>query len=110
MTNYNAIAESNNFIILDQYSKQSKASESYQSEYDLESEFIQDLVNQGYQYLPSVTTPQTMLANVREQLQTLNHVQFAEGEWLRFVETYLDKPSDSGPLSSFRSWGRSSDI
>jgi len=95
MTNYNAIAESNNFIILDQYSKQSKASESYQSEYDLESEFIQDLVNQGYQYLPSVTTPQTMLANVREQLQTLNHVQFAEGEWLRFVETYLDKPSDS---------------
>ena len=31
MTNYNAIAESNNFIILEQYSKQSKVSESYQS-------------------------------------------------------------------------------
>ena len=94
MTNYNAIAESNNFIILDQYSKQSKVSESYQSEYDLEGEFIQDLVNQGYQYLPSVTNPQTMLANVREQLQTLNNVQFSEGEWQRFVETFLDKPSD----------------
>jgi type I restriction enzyme R subunit len=95
MTNYNAIAESNNFIILEQYSKQSRVKESYQSEYDLEGEFIQDLVNQGYQYLPSITNPQAMLANVREQLQTLNNVQFSEGEWQRFVETFLDKPSDS---------------
>jgi type I restriction enzyme, R subunit len=95
MTDYNTIAESNNFIVLDKYSKQPKASESYQSEYDLESEFIQDLVNQGYQYLSSTTNPQAMLANVREQLQTLNNVQFTEGEWHRFVETFLDKPSDS---------------
>ncbi len=95
MTDYNTIAESNNFIILEQYSKQSKVSESYQSEYDLESEFIQDLTQQGYQYLPSVTNPQTMLANVREQLQTLNNVQFIDREWQRFVETFLDKPSDS---------------
>ena len=57
MINYNTIAESNNFIVLDKYSKQSKVSESYQSEYDLESEFIQDLVRQGYQYLPSITNP-----------------------------------------------------
>ena len=35
-----------------------------------------------------------MLANVREQLQALNKVQFSAGEWLRFVETWLDKPSD----------------
>jgi type I restriction enzyme R subunit len=89
MTNYNTIAESNNFIVLDQYSKQPKVSEGYQSEYDLESEFIQDLTRQGYQYLPSITNPETMLANVREQLQTLNHVQFSEGEWQRFVETFL---------------------
>jgi type I restriction enzyme R subunit len=94
MTDYKAIAESNNFIVLDQYNKQSKVSESYQSEYDLESELIQDLIRQGYQYPPSVTNPQAMLANVREQLQTLNHVQFTEGEWRRFVETFLDKPSD----------------
>ncbi|MDX2254475.1 MAG: type I restriction endonuclease subunit R [Pseudanabaenaceae cyanobacterium bins.39] len=95
MTDYKAIAESNNFIILEQYSKQSRVKESYQSEYDLEGEFIQDLVNQGYQYLPNITNPQSMLANVREQLQTLNNVQFSEGEWQRFVETFLDTPSDS---------------
>ena len=94
MTNYNTIAESNNFIVLDQYSKKLKVSESYQSEYDLESEFIQDLTQQGYEYLSTVTNPQTMLDNVREQLQTLNNVQFTDSEWRRFVETFLDKPSD----------------
>lgn len=95
MTNYKTIAESNNFIVLDKYSKDWKVAESYQSEDALERELIQDLQNQGYEYLPGLNNPQAMLANVREQLQTLNDVQFAEGEWRRFVETYLDKPSDT---------------
>lgn len=94
MTDYKAIAESNNFIILDQYTKIPQ-SNSYQSESDLQRELIQDLVNQGYHYLPKLTKPQAMLANVREQLQTLNHVQFTDSEWQRFVETFLDKPGDS---------------
>lgn len=88
------IAESRNFIVLDKYTQEWKVSESYQSEYDLEREFIQDLQNQGYEYLPSLNTPDALLANVRVQLQTLNNVQFLDGEWLRFVETWLDKPSD----------------
>ena len=94
MTDYKAIAESNNFIVLDKYNKEWSVAESYQSEGDLEREFIQDLKNQGYEFLPSVTTPDALLVNMRVQLQTLNNVQFAEGEWLRFVETWLDKPSD----------------
>jgi type I restriction enzyme R subunit len=94
MSDYKTIAESKNFIVLDKYTQEWKASESYQSEYDLEREFIQDLVNQGYDHLPGLSTPDALLANVRVQLQTLNNVQFADGEWLRFVETFLDKPSD----------------
>jgi type I restriction enzyme R subunit len=43
---------------------------------DLERELIQDLVNQGYEYLPGLNTPEALLANVRVQLQTLNNVQF----------------------------------
>ncbi len=89
------IAESNNFIVLDKYHKEWKVAESYQSEYDLEREFIRDLQNQGYDYLPTLNTTEKMLANVREQLQGLNGMQFTHGEWLRFVESYLDKPSDS---------------
>ncbi|HDR9109743.1 TPA: type I restriction endonuclease subunit R [Burkholderia vietnamiensis] len=88
------IAESSNFIVLDKYSKEWQVAESYQSEGDLEREFIQDLVNQGYEHLHGLNTPEALLANLRVQLQTLNNVKFADGEWLRFVETWLDKPSD----------------
>lgn len=95
MTEYKTIAESNNFIVLDKYTKDYKVNESYQSEYDLEREFIEDLQNQGYDYVPDINTPEKLLANVREQLQSLNNVQFLESEWRRFVEVYLDKPSDS---------------
>ena len=48
------IAESNNFIILDKYTRQWEASETYQSENDLESELVNDLVNQGYEFLPNL--------------------------------------------------------
>lgn len=88
------IAESNNFIVLDKYIREWKVAEGYQSEDALEREFIQDLVNQGYEFLPGLNTPEALLANVRVQLQALNAVQFSNCEWLRFVETFLDKPSD----------------
>jgi type I restriction enzyme, R subunit len=95
MTDYKTIAESNNFIVLDKYAKEWQVNESYQSEYDLEREFIQDLQNQGYEYVPDLNSPERLLANVRVALQALNNRQFLEGEWLRFVESFLDKPSDS---------------
>jgi type I site-specific restriction-modification system R (restriction) subunit len=89
------IAELNNFIALDKYTQCSQVKEACQSECALEREFIADLENQGYDYLRDVNTAEKMLANVRVQLQTLNHMQFLEGEWRRFVESYLDKPSDN---------------
>jgi type I restriction enzyme R subunit len=95
LSSYKTIAESNNFIVLDKYSKAWQVNESYQSEYDLEREFISDLANQGYEYQPDINTPKKLLANVREQLQILNNVLFSEAEWQRFVEAFLDKPSDS---------------
>lgn len=95
MTQYKTIAESNNFIVLERYVREWQVAESYQSESDLERELIRDLINQGYDYLADLTTPDALLANLRTQLQALNHVQFQDGEWQRFLETYLDKPSDS---------------
>ncbi|MEI1717315.1 type I restriction endonuclease subunit R [Acinetobacter baumannii] len=95
VNNFSIIAEANNFIVLDKYSKDWQVADSYQSESDLERELIQDLVNQGYDFQPALNNANAMLANVRVQLQTLNNVQFSDDEWSRFVETYLDKPSDS---------------
>ncbi|SUD28302.1 HsdR family type I site-specific deoxyribonuclease [Pseudomonas fluorescens] len=95
MIEYSPIAESKNFIVLDKYTQEWKVAENYQSEGDLEREFIQDMQNQGYEYALGLNTPAKLLSNAREQLQALNNMQFLEGEWQRFVETYLDRPSDS---------------
>lgn len=98
MSTYKTIAESNNFIVLDKYTKFSELNEapaSYQTEADLEKELVKDLTNQGYEYVQHLTTPTAMLANVRVQLQNLNDMQFTDKEWERFVVEYLDKPSDN---------------
>lgn len=98
MAQYSTIAESNNFIVLDAYTKYNELHEpsvAYQSEASLEREFIQDLVNQGYEYRPDISTPEELLANARMQIQNLNDVEFSDKEWLRFVEEYLDKPGDT---------------
>lgn len=89
------IAESKNFIVLDKYTKEWEAAAQYQSEADLERELIQDLRNQGYELRSDLTTHQAMLVNVRVQLEQMNNVTFLDGEWQRFVENYLDRPSDS---------------
>lgn len=98
MTQYKTIAESNNFIVLDEYKKYSTLNEPpavYQTEAALEREFVQDLVNQGYENPLNINSPEAMLANARVQLQEFNNVTFSDGEWARFVEEYLDKPSDN---------------
>lgn len=98
MAQYNTIAESNNFIVLDAYTKYNELHEpsvAYQSEVSLEREFVQDLVNQGYEYRPDISTPEALLANARVHIQELNDVEFSDKEWLRFVEEYLDKPGDT---------------
>ena len=95
MAQYNTIAESNNFIVLDDYSIARAAAAVYQTEFALEQEFIQDLVSQGYENPSNLTTPEAMLANVRMQLQTLNNVVFTDSEWIRYVEEYLDKSGDN---------------
>ena len=95
MMDCKAIAESNNFIVLDKYTKIEQQGAGYQTEADLERELIADLVNQGYEYITKLTTPKAMFENVRVQLQLLNKMEFSDDEWKRFCEEYLDKPSDS---------------
>lgn len=89
------IAETNRFIVLDKYTKEWTLNESYQSEDALEHELVSDLQSLGYLFEPELNSTQKLLANVRTQLQALNNIQFTNAEWARFVETYLDRPSDN---------------
>jgi len=97
MPNYNTIAESNNFIVLDKYDKHTYANEAtvgYQTEYALEREFIEDLVNLGYENAKHIKSLNDLLANARTQIQVLNTMSFTDKEWERFLEEYLNKLSD----------------
>lgn len=95
MCDVNSIAELNNFIILDNYTKIDQSGAGYQTESALESELISDLLGQGYEHLQGLSTPYDMLDNARKQLQLLNGVLFSDTEWQRYCEEYLDKPSDN---------------
>ncbi|HHE9443767.1 TPA: type I restriction endonuclease subunit R [Haemophilus influenzae 10810] len=96
MTQYKTIAESNNFIVLDQYNKfVEEPNAGYQTEGSLEREFIRDLQAQGYEYLQGLNNHDELIKNLRAQLQRLNNVVFSDAEWQRFLEEYLDKPSDN---------------
>ena len=96
MTQYKTIAESNHFIVLDQYNKLvEEPNAGYQTEGSLEREFIRDLQAQGYEYLQGLNNHDELIKNLRVQLQRLNNVVFSDVEWRRFLEEYLDKPSDS---------------
>jgi type I restriction enzyme R subunit len=98
MSPYIPIAESNNFIVLDKYDRftdWNEAPAAYQTEADLEREFVRDLVNQGYENPTGLTTSEALLANLRVQIQRLNDVIFTDSEWARYLEEYLDKPGDN---------------
>ena len=98
MSQYNTIAESNNFIVLDKYTKHSVLNEApaaYQTEIDLEREFIQDLINQGFEKPVHIKSMDDMFLNAKAHIQVVNDMEFSDSEWKRFVEEYLDKPSDN---------------
>ena len=88
------IAESKNFIVLEKYEKIVQVNEPYQNEYNLERAFIKDLEALGYEYAKEIKNHDTLLKNLKVQIEKLNSVNFSDGEWQRFLEEFLDKPGD----------------
>lgn len=94
MNKRNNETEPSNFIVVDKNIQDRQHKDSYQSENALERTLVEDLENQGYEYVKDLNSPEKMLVNVRNQLEALNNVKFDDVEWLRFVKQYLDTPSD----------------
>ena len=93
--NITPIIESNNFIVLDKYTNIINSSESYQTEAELEKELINDLINQGYEYRKDIDSTESMLNNLRTQIENLNKTTFSNDEWMRFCSEYIDKANDA---------------
>ena len=85
---YNIIAENEDYTIVSDYQTIYRKSDKYQSEAQLEKEFIKTLTEQGYDYLP-IHTEQDLVDNLRVQLQRLNGYTFTDSEWKRFFNDVI---------------------
>ncbi len=83
MTTYNIVAATNEATVVAEYNPEPYRAVDYQSEAALEKDFISRLGGQGYEYI-SVTDEAALIANLRGQLELLNHFNFSDAEWERF--------------------------
>ena len=93
MAQYNIIAESQEYTVVSEYDHVATPAENYQSEADLEKEFIRLLQEQGYDYLP-IHKEADLISNLRAQLEKLNHYHFTDSEWERFFNECIANQND----------------
>lgn len=97
---FNIVAQSSESTVVTEYKPQAKRSEAYQSEADLEQEFIRLLCELGYERL-TIHKEADLIANLRTQLEKLNSYRFTDGEWKRFWDEVLAN-TNSGILEKTR--------
>ena len=85
MSFFNIVAQSTENTVVTEYEPVKARSSNYQSESELEKEFIHMLTEQGYEYL-QIHTEKDLIANLRNQLERLNAYQFSASEWDRFFK------------------------
>ena len=83
MSYFNIVAQSTENTVVTEYEPVKTRSGNYQSEADLEKEFIRLLTEQGYEYL-KLHHENDLTGNLRTQLEKLNDYHFTEEEWIRF--------------------------
>lgn len=88
MTLYNVVATTSESTVVAEYEPLKDRPDSYQSEADLERQFIKDMTDQGYSFL-NIGSEADLVANLRKQLQLLNGYTFTDGEWKRFFKECL---------------------
>ena len=83
MNTYNIVSSDSDSTVVAEYAAEYRTAMDYQSEADLERDFIKRLTEQGYEYI-SVTDEAGLVDNLRRQLETVNGYDFTDAEWKRF--------------------------
>jgi len=83
MSYFNIVAQTSENTVVTEYESVTKRSDAYQSEAELEREFIRLLTEQGYEYL-HIHTEAELIANLRKKLEEVNGYTFTDSEWKRF--------------------------
>ena len=93
MAYFNIVAQTTENTVVTEYEFNANRSENYQSEAELEHEFIRMLTEQGYDYLP-IHTENDLVDNLRTKLEELNEITFSDAEWKQFFSTAIANPND----------------
>ena len=93
MSFYNIVAQSNENTVVTEYKSDKVRSDAYQSEAELENEFIKLLQSQSYEYLP-IKSEKDLIINLRAKLEELNGLKFTNKEWERFFTEQLANQND----------------
>ena len=90
---YDTIAVSSESTVVAEFLSDSAKETEYQSEAQLEREFIGVLEGQAYEYV-QLTSEERLVTNLRTQLETLNRFTFSDTEWDRFFTERIASTGD----------------
>jgi type I restriction enzyme R subunit len=94
-TRYAPIAVSDQSTVVAEYIPDALlAADGYQTEAQLEHEFVERLKAQAYEYLP-ITNEAQLVANLRVQLEKLNGISFSDSEWQGFFTERVAGANDT---------------
>ena len=88
MSYFNIVAQSSESTVVTEYKPQDKRSEAYQSEAQLEAEFIRLLREMNYERL-TIHKEADLIVNLRKKLSELNNYEFSDDEWNRFFSEVI---------------------
>ena len=88
MSYFNIVAATTENTVVTEYIPEQRTAEAYQSEAELEKEFIRRLGELGYEYL-TIHKEDDLIANLRAQIERLNGYTFTDSEWKRFFAEYI---------------------
>ena len=100
-THYEPIVVSAESTVVAEFIPDAATEVSYQSEADLEREFIRLLNSQAYEYL-AVTSEARLVTNLRAQLEVLNSITFSDAEWEKFFTDRIAGANDTIEAKTIR--------
>ena len=93
MKEYDCISQNPESTVVAEFEGGYYSSAQYQSEAEMEADFIKRLQRQAYEYLP-ITSEKELIDNLRYQLEKLNNLRFTDKEWAEFFKKYLGNPNE----------------
>lgn len=93
MSMYNIVASTNQSTVVAEYIPEEKKETAYQSEAELENEFIKLLTSLGYEYI-NINSEEDLIKNLRLQLERLNNFSFVDSEWEQFYKECISSAND----------------